>query len=66
VAVRAQRQPLLGLSLTFVARYTARQGMLLSSASAFRLFLWLLPLALLTAGILAGLSRAQSGTVETR
>lgn len=53
---RAQRQPLLGLPLTFVARYTARQGMLLASACAFRLFLWLLPLALFVAGILAGLA----------
>jgi membrane protein len=53
---RAQRQPLLGLPLTFIARYTARQGMLLASACAFRLFLWLLPLALLTAGILAAIA----------
>lgn len=50
----AQRRPVLGLPLTFIARYTARQGMLLASACAFRLFLWLLPLALLLAGIFAG------------
>jgi uncharacterized BrkB/YihY/UPF0761 family membrane protein len=57
---RAQRQPLLGLPLMFVARYTARQGILLASAAAFRLFLWLLPLALLAAGILGGLSGSGS------
>lgn len=50
---RAQTHPLLGLPLAFVAQYTARQGILLASAAAFRLFLWLLPLALLTASILA-------------
>ncbi len=52
----AQRRPVLGLPLTFLDRYTARQGMLLASACAFRLFLWLLPLALLLAGVLAGLA----------
>ena len=52
----AQHQPVLGLPLAFVARYTARQGVLLASAAAFRLFLWLLPLALLAAGIIAGVS----------
>jgi uncharacterized BrkB/YihY/UPF0761 family membrane protein len=53
---RAQVQPLLGLPLTVMARYSARQGILLASATAFRLFLWLLPLALLLAGLLAGFS----------
>jgi uncharacterized BrkB/YihY/UPF0761 family membrane protein len=53
---RAQTQPLLGLPLTFIAQYTARQGILLASAVAFRLFLWLLPLALLAAGILAAVA----------
>lgn len=53
---RARTQPLLGLPLAFLARYTARQGILLASAIAFRLFLWLLPLALLAAGILAGVA----------
>ena len=49
----AQSRPLLGLPLAFAARYTGRQGILLASAVAFRLFLWLAPLALLLAGILA-------------
>jgi membrane protein len=53
---RAKSQPVLGLPLAFIARYNARQGMLLASAAAFRLFLWLLPLALLTAGVLAALA----------
>ena len=52
----AQTRPLLGLPLTFLSRYLARQGVLLASATAFRLFLWLLPLALLSAGVLAGIS----------
>ncbi len=62
---RAQRQPLLGLPLAFVARYTARQGVLLASAAAFRLFLWLLPLALLSAGILAGYSADHEASLES-
>jgi uncharacterized BrkB/YihY/UPF0761 family membrane protein len=62
---RAQRQPLLGLPLAFFARYGARQGILLASALAFRLFLWLLPLALLTAGILAAVTHDDSGSVES-
>ena len=49
----ARSRPLLGLPLAFAARYTGRQGILLASAVAFRLFLWLAPLALLLAGILA-------------
>ena len=57
---RAQAQPLLGLPLAFIARYTARQGLLLASACAFRMFLWLLPLALLLAGILAGIADSES------
>jgi len=64
---RAQDQPLLGLPLALIARYSGRQGMLLASASAFRLFLWLLPLALLAAGILAAAaqSRANSASLES-
>lgn len=62
---RAQAQPLLGLPLTFLAQYTARQGMLLASAAAFRLFLWLLPLALLVAAILAGASHGRETSLES-
>jgi uncharacterized BrkB/YihY/UPF0761 family membrane protein len=61
----ARRRPLFGLPLAFVARYTARQGMLLASAVAFRLFLWLLPLTLLVAGILAASASSDSKTPET-
>lgn len=50
----ARTRPLLGLPLAFAARYTGRQGILLASAVAFRLFLWLVPFALLLAGLLAG------------
>jgi uncharacterized BrkB/YihY/UPF0761 family membrane protein len=62
---RAQTQPLLGLPLAFLARYTARQGILLASAIAFRLFLWLLPLALLAAGILAALAAGDLDAVSS-
>ncbi len=62
---RAQRQPLLGLPLAFLARYAARQGVLLASALAFRFFLWLMPFALLIAGILAGLSRDNASTIQS-
>ncbi|HEY2281800.1 MAG TPA: YhjD/YihY/BrkB family envelope integrity protein [Streptosporangiaceae bacterium] len=62
---RSQTQPLLGLPVTFVARYTVRQGVLLASALAFRLFLWLMPLALLFAGILAALAQDHAGSLET-
>jgi membrane protein len=49
----AQHRPVLNLPLAFVARYAAKQGVLLASATAFRLFLWLLPFALLLGGVLA-------------
>lgn len=62
---RAQIQPLLGLPLAFLARYTARQGVLLASATAFRLFLWLLPLALTAAGILAAVTHDDSASVAS-
>src|SRR6478672_12124539 len=61
---RAQDQPLLGLPLALIARYTGRQGMLLASASAFRLFLWLLPLALMAAGILAAAAHTQANSAS--
>ena len=61
----AQERPLLGLPLAVVARYPARQGLLLASAMAFRLFLWLLPFALLVAGIGAGLAQSNTRTVES-
>jgi uncharacterized BrkB/YihY/UPF0761 family membrane protein len=62
---RAQEQPLLGLPLAFIARYTARQGMLLASAAAFRLFLWLLPLALVAAGVLSAVAKDNVNTLES-
>jgi membrane protein len=61
----AQQRPLLGLPLAFVARYTARQGLLLASAVAFRMFLWLMPLALLLAGVFGGISGGKSGNLES-
>ncbi len=61
---RAQTAPLLGLPLAFLALYTARQGVLLASALAFRLFLWLLPLAVVTSGILAGLVTSDPRAVQ--
>lgn len=61
----APAHPVLGLPLVFAHRYTARQGMLLASAAAFRLFLWLLPVALLIAGILAGLARNDENSLQS-
>lgn len=61
----AQRRPLLGLPLVFMARYTSREGILLASAVAFRLFLWIMPFALLVAGISAGLSDSDGSNIET-
>jgi membrane protein len=60
----AQSRPLLGLPLAFAARYTGRQGILLASAVAFRLFLWLAPLALLLAGILAAYATGDDRDVD--
>ncbi len=62
---RAQTQPLLGLPLAFLTRYPARQGVLLASASAFRLFLWLLPLALLSTGILSAVTHHDGESIES-
>jgi len=61
---RAETQPLYRLPLTFARWYFARQGILMASAVAFRLFLWLMPLSLLLAGILAG--TAGSSEAATR
>jgi uncharacterized BrkB/YihY/UPF0761 family membrane protein len=56
VAVR----PVLALPFGLYARFISRQGLLLASAIAFRLYLTLMPLALLAAGILAGLSSSRN------
>ncbi|MDN5764965.1 MAG: YihY/virulence factor BrkB family protein [Humibacillus sp.] len=60
----AQRQPLYGLPLSCLATYAARQGMLLSSAVAFRLFFWLLPVALVAAAVVAGLNSVNLGVAQ--
>ena len=64
----AQRQPLFGLPLTALATYAARQGMLLASAIAFRLFFWVLPVVLLGVALLSGIGRSdqqvRAATVE--
>jgi uncharacterized BrkB/YihY/UPF0761 family membrane protein len=62
---RAEARPLLGLPLAFIAQYASRQGILLASAVAFRLFLWLLPLALLAAGILSALAPDSGHSIES-
>jgi uncharacterized BrkB/YihY/UPF0761 family membrane protein len=56
----AVERPFLGIPLVAYRSYLSRQGVLMASALAFRLFLWLLPIALLGAGILAGLSSSHS------
>lgn len=63
--VRAQAHPVLGIPVIFLGRYTARQGVLLASAIAFRLFLWLVPLSLLAAGILAKTASSDGSDVES-
>jgi len=60
----AKTKPLYGLPLAFLARYTARQGVLLASAAAFRMFMWTVPLALLVAGILAGIGKWRSADLS--
>ena len=57
--------PVFGLPLAFLARYTARQGVLLASAAAFRMFMWTVPLALLVAGVLAGVSKVHEQDVTS-
>ena len=61
----AQREPLYGIPLTCLATYAARQGMLLASAIAFRLFFWVLPLVLLGVALLSGLGRADLNEAAT-
>jgi uncharacterized BrkB/YihY/UPF0761 family membrane protein len=61
----ATRQPLLGLPPEFLSRYHARQGMLLASATAFRLFLWLLPVSLMLAGIMSKVSSDDPGSAAS-
>jgi len=57
-------RPILGLPLRFYAAYTDRQGILLASAIAFRLYLWLMPFALLAAGVLAAIANAETASYE--
>jgi membrane protein len=61
----ADTNPIFGLPLVFFTRYTARQGVLLASAAAFRMFMWTVPLALLIAGILAGVSKVRGQDVTS-
>ena len=60
----ARRDPVYALPIVAVTTYVARQGMLLASAIAFRTFLWLMPLALLTAGLLTGIGRSSPFIAE--
>lgn len=61
----AARRSVFGLPLTFLSRYRDRNGILLASAVAFRLFLWLMPLSLLFAGVLAGVAGSHEGAART-
>ena len=60
----SRRIPAAKVPLEMAALYVARQGMLLASAVAFRTFLWLLPLALLAAGLVSGITRAIPGAAD--
>jgi uncharacterized BrkB/YihY/UPF0761 family membrane protein len=57
-------RPFLGIPLVVYRTYLTRQGVLMASALAFRLFLWLMPIALLGAGILAGVSSSHSAGLQ--
>jgi membrane protein len=61
---RSRRVPALRVPLEMAALYVARQGMLLASAVAFRTFLWLLPLTLLAAGLVAGITGGDPRAAE--
>lgn len=61
----AGRRTVFQLPLTFLEWYVGRQGMLMASALAFRLFLWLMPLSLLFAGILAGIAGTDSDAAKS-
>ncbi|GAA2155775.1 uncharacterized BrkB/YihY/UPF0761 family membrane protein [Humibacillus xanthopallidus] len=60
----ARRDPVYALPIVALTTYVARQGMLLASAIAFRTFLWLMPLALLAAGLLTGIGRSFPSMAE--
>jgi uncharacterized BrkB/YihY/UPF0761 family membrane protein len=60
----AKVHPTLALPVALAGRYISRQGILLASAVAFRLFLWLMPTALLVAGILAGITGHRPDAVK--
>jgi uncharacterized BrkB/YihY/UPF0761 family membrane protein len=60
----ARRDPVYALPIVAATTYVARQGMLLASAIAFRTFLWLMPLALLAAGLLTGVGRSYPSVAE--
>src|SRR5829696_1984834 len=60
----ARRLPVLRVPLEMAALYLARQGMLLASAVAFRTFLWLLPLTLVAAGLMAGIDADAPGATQ--
>lgn len=49
----AERRPMLGLPFSFVAVYQRLNCALLAGSLAFRLFMWLLPFALVVAGLLS-------------
>jgi membrane protein len=61
----AQDRPIWGLPLSLAERHTGRQGVLLASAVAFRVFLWVVPLALLLAAIGAGLAVSDEGDITS-
>jgi membrane protein len=61
----AEANSLYRLPLTFGRWYLDRQGLLMASAVAFRLFLWLMPLSLLFAGILAGTAGSNEAAAKS-
>jgi membrane protein len=60
----ADEHPILGLPLVFLSRYDTLNCGLLTGSVAFRIFLWLLPVALVMAGVLSVASQDAGGSVK--
>ncbi len=60
----AAARPVLALPLAFAEQHTIRQGVLMASALAFRLFLWVVPVALITAAVGAGLAVREDDNIS--
>ena len=60
-----RRSPLVARAFDVVDRDAERFGGLFAGALAYRLFLWLVPFALLSVGLLGAVTQADEGTPDT-